>query len=225
METARAATIAAALSGTDGLTKTGAGTLTLSAANNYIGTTTVSSGTLVVGASGTLGAGDLVVASGAVCDLRNTVGAVTDTADVYLTGSGRLVLADGVAETANRFYIGGVLQPADTYTAANLPGSISGGGSPAVTVGGPPVPTGLTAMAGSAQVALSWNLVTGATDYIVRRSTVSGSGYTVVGSPTEPAFSDSGLVNGTTCYYVVSAVNADGESPASPRRFPPRPRY
>ena len=37
----------------------------------------------------------------------------------------------------------------------------------------------------------------------------------MVGSPTEPAFRDSGLANGTTCYYVISAVNADGESPAS----------
>ncbi len=215
VETARAATIAAALSGTDGLAKTGAGTLTLSAANNYIGTTTVSSGTLIVGASGTLGAGDLLVASGAVCDLRNTVGAATDTADVYLTGSGRLMLAAGVAETVKRFYIGGVLQPAGTYTAANLPGSISGGGSLVVTVGKPTVPTGLTATAGGGQVALSWNLVTGATGYIVRRSTVSGSDYTVVGSPTEPAFNDSGLVSGITCYYIISAVNADGESPAS----------
>ena len=150
-----------------------------------------------------------------MCDLRNTAGAVTDTADVHLTGSGRLVIASGVAQTVERFYIGGVLQPIGTYTAANLSGSISGGGSLVVTAGVPPVPSGLGATPGDAQVALSWNTVSGATGYTVWRSMVSGSGYTVVGSPTEPAFSETGLVNGTTYYYLVSAINAEGESPAS----------
>ena len=41
-----AVTLSGILSGTGGLTKTGAGTLTLSAANNYNGTTTVMGGTL-----------------------------------------------------------------------------------------------------------------------------------------------------------------------------------
>jgi fibronectin type 3 domain-containing protein len=79
--------------------------------------------------------------------------------------------------------------------------------------GGPPAtPTGLTATPGNAQVALSWNLSSGATSYNVKRSTVNGSGYVTVSSPTTTSYTNTGLTNGTTYYYVVSAVNSFGES-------------
>jgi fibronectin type 3 domain-containing protein len=76
----------------------------------------------------------------------------------------------------------------------------------------PGMPTGLTAVPGNAQVALSWTAVSGATSYHVKRSTTSGSGYAQVGAPTITSFADSGLTNGTTYYYVISALNAVGES-------------
>src|SRR6185369_8893165 len=79
--------------------------------------------------------------------------------------------------------------------------------------GAPPsAPTGLTATPGNAQVALSWTASSGATSYNVKRSTVSGSGYATVNSPTGTSYTNTGLTNGTTYYYVVSAVNASGES-------------
>jgi cellulose 1,4-beta-cellobiosidase len=61
-------------------------------------------------------------------------------------------------------------------------------------------------------VSLSWNPSSGATSYNVKRSTVPGGPYTIVGSPVGTSFTDSGLTNGTTYDYVVSAVNASGES-------------
>ena len=74
-------------------------------------------------------------------------------------------------------------------------------------------PTGLTAATGNAQVTLSWNALSGATSYNVKRSLLSGGPYTTVATGvTGTSYHDSGLANGTTYYYVVSAVNAGGES-------------
>jgi fibronectin type 3 domain-containing protein len=80
------------------------------------------------------------------------------------------------------------------------------------TGGAPPVPTGLAATAGNAQVALSWSASSGATAYDVKRSTISGSGYATINSPTGTSYTNTGLTNGTTYYYVVAAKNASGSS-------------
>jgi len=77
----------------------------------------------------------------------------------------------------------------------------------------PAAPTGLTATVGNAQVRLKWNASTGATSYNIRRSTISGGPYSLVASNvTTASFTDTGLANGTTVFYVVSAVNTSGES-------------
>lgn len=76
----------------------------------------------------------------------------------------------------------------------------------------PATPTGLAATAGNAQVALSWNSSSGATSYNLKRSTTNGGPYTTITSPTGTSYTNTGLTNGTTYYYVVSAVNAAGES-------------
>jgi fibronectin type 3 domain-containing protein len=76
----------------------------------------------------------------------------------------------------------------------------------------PGAPAGLQATAGNAQVSLSWTASTGATSYHVKRSTTNGGPYTQVSAPTSANFTDMGLTNGTTYYYVVSALNAAGES-------------
>ncbi len=95
-------------------------------------------------------------------------------------------------------------------------GSGSGGGgnnNPTV----PGSPSGLTATAGNLQVTLSWNASAGATSYRVKRSTTSGSGYAAIASPATTSYTDTGLTNGTVYYYVVTAVNAAGESANSPQ--------
>ena len=76
----------------------------------------------------------------------------------------------------------------------------------------PAVPTGLTAVADRSQVDLSWNAVSGATSYIVKRSTTSGGPYSVLGSNiTGTTYTDTSASGETVYYYVVSAVNAVGE--------------
>jgi hypothetical protein len=87
--------------------------------------------------------------------------------------------------------------------------------SPEVTatpVAPPAAPTGLNAAAGNAQVVLTWNASAGATGYHVKRGTTSGGPYTQVAAPTASPYTDTGLTNGTPYYYVVSAINAGGES-------------
>ncbi|RUS47873.1 hypothetical protein ELR57_08525 [Cohnella sp. AR92] len=77
----------------------------------------------------------------------------------------------------------------------------------------PSAPTGLAATAGDAQATLTWSASSGATSYNVKRATTSGGPYaTVATGVTATSYADTGLTNGTTYYYVVSAANAAGES-------------
>ena len=78
----------------------------------------------------------------------------------------------------------------------------------------PSAPAGITASAGNRQVNVSWNASATATAYNVKRSNSSGSGYSTIATVSAPitGYCDlSASNNGTTYYYVVSAVNAIGE--------------
>jgi cellulose 1,4-beta-cellobiosidase len=76
----------------------------------------------------------------------------------------------------------------------------------------PAAPVGLAATPGNNQVGLSWNASSGATSYKVKRSTTNGGSYTTMTNVAATTSTDVGLSNGTTYYYVVSAVNISGES-------------
>jgi cellulose 1,4-beta-cellobiosidase len=92
----------------------------------------------------------------------------------------------------------------------------------------PATPTGLSATPGNAQVALSWSASSGAAGYHVKRATTSGGPYTQIAAPTSTSYTDTSVTNGTTYYYVVSALDSAGESANSaqvsglgpPQRFP-----
>lgn len=73
-------------------------------------------------------------------------------------------------------------------------------------------PTNLTATAGDSQVTLSWDSVTDATSYTVKRATTSGGPYTTIASGvTNTSYTDTDVTNGTTYYYVVLAVASGTE--------------
>ncbi|MGO8671772.1 MAG: choice-of-anchor tandem repeat GloVer-containing protein, partial [Capsulimonadaceae bacterium] len=110
------------------------------------------------------------------------------------------------------------------YTVA----AVNGGGTSAQSTEAsatpePPVPaapTGLSATAGNAQVALSWTASTGATSYSIYRGTASGAeGSTAVGTATSTTDTDTGLTNGVTYYYKVAAINGGGTSSQSSEAF------
>ncbi len=73
-------------------------------------------------------------------------------------------------------------------------------------------PTGLAAFAGNAKVTLTWNAISDATSYNVKRGTANGGPYSQVSSVTNPTYTDTGLSNGTTYYYVVTALIGTLES-------------
>lgn len=78
----------------------------------------------------------------------------------------------------------------------------------------PSAPTNLTAAAGDGQAVLSWTGTAGAVTYNIYRATSSGGEgsapyQTGVASA---GYTDTGLTDGTTYYYQVTAVGASGES-------------
>jgi hypothetical protein len=94
----------------------------------------------------------------------------------------------------------------------------------------PAAPVNVQATPGTSQVVLTWNPVTGASAYNVKRSTTSGaeSNYAIA---TTNSYTDTGVNPGTRYYYVVTALVSCTESsnsseasaiPTSP--IPPPPR-
>jgi Glycoside hydrolase family 44 len=76
----------------------------------------------------------------------------------------------------------------------------------------PPAPTQLHSSAGNAQIALAWSASSGATSYNVKRATTNGGPYQPIAASATDSYTDAGLTNGTIYYYVVSALDASGES-------------
>lgn len=89
--------------------------------------------------------------------------------------------------------------------------------SPTATVIQPPVaPATVYAVTGNNKMTINWSAVSGATSYNVYYSTTTGLTDNIIKIAGVAApFTLAGLVNGTTYYFVVSAVNDAGESPAS----------
>jgi hypothetical protein len=81
----------------------------------------------------------------------------------------------------------------------------------------PEAPTVFSASASDQQVLLLWQGVSLATGYNLKRATSSGGPYTsVTNGVTGASFADSGLNNGTTYYYILTATNQIGESVPTP---------
>ncbi|HVM61328.1 MAG TPA: hypothetical protein VMV72_10725 [Verrucomicrobiae bacterium] len=98
-------------------------------------------------------------------------------------------------------------------SALDLAGESSNSTVVSATPGSPPAaPANLTAAAGDSQVALSWSAVTNATGYNVKSSPINGGSYATIASVSSVVFTNTGLSDGTTYYYVVTATNTFGES-------------
>src|SRR3984893_8139329 len=102
------------------------------------------------------------------------------------------------------YYVVSSLNPGESMNSAEV--------SATPKVAPPAAPTNLAATPGNAVVTLTWTASSGATSYHVKRATTNGGPYTQIAAPTSTSYTDTSLTNGTTYYYVVSALNAAGES-------------
>ena len=77
----------------------------------------------------------------------------------------------------------------------------------------PSIPTGLSSAGSPSMAALAWVAPIGATSYNVKRSLNSGGPYeTIAAGVIATTFADTSVTNGTTYYYVITALNPFGES-------------
>ena len=110
-------TLTGVLSGSGALTKTGDGTVTLNAADTYLGNTTIRAGTLALGASGSLNnSGQISVESGAVYDVQSA-SSYTVPASKSLGGLGTVRGNVSFAATAN--LVPGTIASKGTLTFSN----------------------------------------------------------------------------------------------------------
>jgi subtilisin family serine protease len=88
-------------------------------------------------------------------------------------------------------------------------------GPPASSDDRPSPPSGLSATGGDARVTLTWNASSGATSYNVYRRQGSDVTFQFAASVTTTTHLDTGLANGTTYHYIVTALNSVGASDPS----------
>jgi fibronectin type 3 domain-containing protein len=128
----------------------------------------------------------------------------------------------GLAPSTTYYY---VVEAVDAHGSSAASTQASAKTSAASCSAVPSAPEGLTATASSSSViGLSWTAVTppancSISSYSVYRSTTSGftpgSGNLIASGVTGTTYSNTGLTASTTYYYVVEAVDADGNSAAS----------
>lgn len=87
-----------------------------------------------------------------------------------------------------------------------------------VTLGPPSAPTSMSAISGAGSVQLSWSVPNGdggspVTGYRIYRGAASGTETLLADGVGSMDYTDAGVTAGTTYYYTVTAVNANGEGP------------
>lgn len=150
----------------------------------------------------------------------------TVTYNVYrgTTESGALGSKTKIASSLDDAYYTDTSVSADTtyyyqVTAENSNGESGGSNEVKATVGTLPAPANLTATAGTYQVKLSWDSVSGATGYNLYRGTtqtgsISGKSK-IVTDTSATSYTDTAVNHNTTYYYQVTATDGTRESAPS----------
>lgn len=144
-----------------------------------------------------------------------------DIVSLYLSVDGASWAAVSAAEYAglpSTVYIGLTVCSAANGTpcSATFSNVSVSGGDGAQPLAAPAAPLNVFASPGPGRVPLRWLSAHDATRYKIKRSTTSGGPYETITTVSGNSYTDTDVTNGTTYYYVVSALNAVGESPDSP---------
>jgi fibronectin type 3 domain-containing protein len=143
----------------------------------------------------------------------STTSGVTVSSGTKIAGVTSPYVHTGLSASTAYYYIVTAMNGAGESAASSQATATTS--APAPTV--PAAPTGVTATGGTKQVSISWSAVSGATSYNLYWSTTSGvtpgTGTKIAGA-TSP-YIQTGLADSTVYYYVVTAQNSAGESPAS----------
>jgi len=236
-------------SGKIGLTKVGAGTMTLTGANTYTGSNNITAGKLLI-STASQAKGIYLVASNASFAVTNTTTTSAMISNLIVTAGSALefqrvtntvtplIAASNLIVNGSclvKIVVTNGLKIGTNYPLISYAGTFSGqltnlilqmpsgyGGTLVrntnlliLAVTSTNTPNGLTATPGNNQVILNWTAVVGATNYNVKRALTGGGPYTIIASSATTSYADMMVTNGTTYYYVVSALSGSGESPNS----------
>jgi hypothetical protein len=173
------------------------------------------------GVTATGGAGQVTVSWPAVSGATSyniywsTTSGVTTSTGTTLTGVTSPYIHTARANSTTYYYIVTAVNSAGESAASAQASATTNAAPPTPTVTA--APTGVTATPGTKQVTVSWPAVSGATSYNIYWATSSGvttvTGTKITGA-TSPAVLNN-LSDGTTYYYIVTAVNGVGESAPS----------
>lgn len=160
----------------------------------------------------------------------DSVGSVTNlygiSSNLWFTGPGSfpgwwddyVVVPDARGDVEARLPAGVVFGPDQTVYVTedyyHLIRKVTGTTLPPVPPPPPPPPAApiiLTVLTNYGQVFLAWSAPAGATSYNVKRSPSNGGPYTTIANRTITNCTDTTVINGTTYYYVISAIGAGGE--------------
>ena len=165
------------------------------------------------GVTATPGNGQVTIAWTAENDAKSyniywsTISGVTTADRTKITGATSPYVQTGLANGTTYYYV---------VTSVNKDGESAPSSEVSAKLG-QPAPTGVTATPGNGQITIAWTAETDVISYNIYWSTTPGvtttSGTKIAGA-TSP-YIHSGLINGTTYYYVVTAVSNDGESTPS----------
>ncbi|MFA7382397.1 MAG: fibronectin type III domain-containing protein [Desulfurivibrionaceae bacterium] len=144
---------------------------------------------------------------------RSTSSGVTTATGTRIAGVTSPYVNTGLAAVTSYYYLVTAVNSVGESVASTKANANTDAPLPTV----PAAPTGVSATGGANQVTVSWSAVPGSTSYNLYWSsasgvtTATGTKVTAVSSP----YPKSGLADGSTYYFIVTAINSAGESAAS----------